>query len=161
MVQVKATKSLEARPRITRRPGEVVEDALRTRIGEHRSDPRAARTEYLPASHQRDHPTHDEATVNLTKRHLITDDVELKQYDFYVSLSEAANREAETSPSYRLSVRALVWPLFDAYRRMSAMETPPDTLFLGNESSAWPALRKKFAAAAEAYEELLTELARR
>lgn len=94
----------------------------------------------------------------LTKRHLITDDLELAEYDRLARLVAEVQAKYQGSPSYRFSVRLLVWPRYDAYQRASQMESPPEHLFIDEHVASWATLREKFRRAADAYEEMLQAL---
>lgn len=93
----------------------------------------------------------------LTKRMLITDEVELREYDSLAAVCRGI-RGAPPESAVRRSVHAMVWQRYDAYRRAADMTEPPEQLAnLGQ--AAWEEYRRKAAGVREAYGELLAVVA--
>jgi hypothetical protein len=92
-----------------------------------------------------------------TLRSLITDEIELREYDSLAALCQVV-RDTGPDSAVRRSVHFMVWQRYDAYRRAVDMPEPPEPLaYLG--LPVWQEYRRKAAAARDAYGELLVFVA--
>lgn len=97
------------------------------------------------------------APAALASRSLITDELELREYDALAASCDRL-RSASMDSAARRSVHATVWQRYDAYRRAADMtEPPPELAYVGQ--AAWEEFRRKAVGAREAYAELLAVIA--
>lgn len=94
---------------------------------------------------------------SFASRSLITDEIELREYDSLAALCPGA-RGAQPDSALRRSVHYAVWQRYDVYRRVADMSEPPEQLaYIG--LPAWEEFRRKAAGARDAYGELLVFVA--
>ena len=96
--------------------------------------------------------------MQLTKRDLITDPIELGHYDALVAQSEQALASRAEKAADLQSLHFLVWVLADAYKRAAALNAAPRHLAAHFPVGSWTPFRMRCARNAEAYDELLASL---